>query len=144
RRRAATRAGEGPPALMLANLAYPRYVAAKRTKANAATAAPFEWGARPENPSEAEGPYAAVEALLALTNAVVTAHCDGRILVRQVTAEHLGRPWELCRLDPAAIALAFLEGNLLVASGSAVVHVKTRGDVATVLELPASIAAFTA
>ncbi|APR82871.1 Hypothetical protein A7982_08220 [Minicystis rosea] len=86
-------------------------------------------------------PFAPIESLLALTGAVLATHTDGRVLVHPISPDHLGVSWELCRLDPAAIALVLVKGDLLAASGSRVLHLGLGGEVLAALDVEAPVSA---
>lgn len=106
----------------------------------------FRWPAGP-GPEPAERPESPVLSLLALTDALLAAHADGRIVVYPVRIDAepvLGAPSELHRLDDPAVGMVFCGGQVIAASGSRLARVRPDGMALAALELDAPVGALTA
>jgi hypothetical protein len=106
----------------------------------------FRWPAGP-GPEPAERPDGPVVSLLALTDALLAAYADGRIVVYPVRIDAepiLGAPSELHRLDDPAVGMVFCGGQVVAASGSRLERVRPDGMALEALELDAPVGALTA
>ncbi len=79
-----------------------------------------------------------------MTRAVITSGTDGRVLVWPVSTNGLGQPRELCRFEPAAIALSYVDGEVLAAAGNRLVRITREGVASTAMELDSPIHALAA